>query len=321
MSLSQRAPRASPTPRSGVKLGDEQFAMAAEWEAVRAAGAARHRRRAGPVRRVRPVRRGPPVLEHRRARHPRRRQPRGLRRGRQRDLRAGLLDVDDHRGVPQPAGGVGAGRAPRPGADVEAGLLHAAAVQRARGLRLPRGHRAGRVRPRRARGGAPHAPLARRRAGHLQVRPGRGADHHPADPAHASAWTAPTRCTVKGVAGLAPRRRRRRAARPRDDRPADEGQDLRRGARSRAPARTASRASTYLYHVSDNEETMASTAPSASCGRPPSTPSSRSSCWPPACGAAPGCSAPRPSTRSPSSTCSRRPSREATARPWGMEDR
>jgi hypothetical protein len=46
---------------------------------------------------------------HRRARHPRRCQPRHPRRGRQRGLRPGLLDVDDHRGVPQPAGGVGEG--------------------------------------------------------------------------------------------------------------------------------------------------------------------------------------------------------------------
>ncbi len=72
-------------------------------------GPGRHRRRAGPVRRLRAVRLRPPLQPHRRARHPRRRQPRHPRRGRQRGLRPGLLDVDDHRGVPQPAGRVGEG--------------------------------------------------------------------------------------------------------------------------------------------------------------------------------------------------------------------
>ncbi len=51
-------------------------------------------------------------------------------------------------------------------------MVHHRAVQRAGGLRLPRGHRAGRVRQRRARGGAPDAALGRLQAGDLQVRPG-----------------------------------------------------------------------------------------------------------------------------------------------------
>ena len=63
----------------------------------------------GPLRRVRALRRRPPVLRDRRARHPRRRQPRGDRRRRQRDLRAVVLDVDHDRGVPQPAGDLGEG--------------------------------------------------------------------------------------------------------------------------------------------------------------------------------------------------------------------
>ena len=50
-------------------------------------------------------------------------------------------------------------------------LVHDAAVQRAGGVRLPRGDRAGRVRQRGARGGAPHAPLGRLQARDLQVRP------------------------------------------------------------------------------------------------------------------------------------------------------
>ena len=80
------------------------------------ARAVRDRGRARPVRRVRAVRRRPPVLGDRRARHPRRRQPRRHRRQRQRDLRAVVLDVDHDRGVPQPAGDLGgavAGTPPR----------------------------------------------------------------------------------------------------------------------------------------------------------------------------------------------------------------
>ena len=46
----------------------------------------------------------------------------------------------------------------------DARLVHDRAVQRAGGLRLPRGHRPGRVRQRRARGGAAHAALGRRRS-------------------------------------------------------------------------------------------------------------------------------------------------------------
>lgn len=53
------------------------------------------------------------------------------------------------------------------------GLVHDSAVQRARGVRLPRGHRPRRVRQRRARRGADDAALARREARHLQVRAGR----------------------------------------------------------------------------------------------------------------------------------------------------
>ena len=59
-------------------------------------------------------------------------------------LRPDVQHLDDDRGVPEPAGDLRA----RPG------LVHHAAVQRARDLRLPRRHRAGRVRERRARRGA-----------------------------------------------------------------------------------------------------------------------------------------------------------------------
>ncbi len=89
----------------GVKLGDEQFAAAQRWEQARAARAGRDRRRAGAVRRLRPLRRRSPVHRDRRARHPRRRRP-GAGRLR---LRPVVLDLDHHRGVPQPAGDLGAG--------------------------------------------------------------------------------------------------------------------------------------------------------------------------------------------------------------------
>ena len=110
MSLSRPHPEA-PYEEVGVKLGDEQFAKAGGVGAGRPAGAGGHRRRARALRRVRPVRRRPPVLRDRRARHPRRRQPGGRRRRRLRDLRAVVLDLDHHRGVPQPAGDLGEGAA------------------------------------------------------------------------------------------------------------------------------------------------------------------------------------------------------------------
>ena len=69
------APGAARTRRPGVKLGDEQFALAGEWEAAGPARAGRHRRRARAVRRLRPLRRRPPVRRDRRARRPRRLEP------------------------------------------------------------------------------------------------------------------------------------------------------------------------------------------------------------------------------------------------------
>ncbi len=139
MSLSSRHP-SEPYAKVGVKLGDDQLAQAGEWEADGRLALVGIGVEPGPVRRVRALRRRPPVQPHRRAGHPRRRQPRHPRRGRQRGLRAGLLDVDDHRGVPQPARGVGAraGRRRRRLLRRRGRLLHAAAVRRARGLRLPR---------------------------------------------------------------------------------------------------------------------------------------------------------------------------------------
>jgi hypothetical protein len=68
-----------------------------------------------------------------------------------------------NRGVPQPAAHLGAG----------ARVLHDRAVQRARAVSLPRGHRRDRVRQRRARGGRADAALGRRPARDVQVRAGR----------------------------------------------------------------------------------------------------------------------------------------------------
>ena len=92
--------------------------------------------------------------------HARRRQP---RRRRATTSRPSFSHLDHDRGVPEPAGDLG--ERPR--------LVHHRAVQRAGGVRLPGGHRAGRVRERRARGGAADAALGGREAGDLQVRPGR----------------------------------------------------------------------------------------------------------------------------------------------------
>jgi saccharopine dehydrogenase (NAD+, L-lysine forming) len=61
--------------------------------------------------------------------------------------------------------------------------------------------------------------------------------------------------------------------------------------------------SSYLFHVVDNETTMADYGHQCVAGRPPSTRSSPSSCSPPASGRGSACSGRRPSTPSRSSTC------------------
>ena len=139
MSLSSRHP-SEPYAKVGVKLGDDQLAQAGEWEAdgrlalvgigvepglsdVFARYAADH------------------LFSHI--------DELGTRDGANLVIRdedgnevfaPGLLDVDDHRGVPQPARGVGAraGRRRRRLLRRRGRLLHPAAVRRARGLRVPR---------------------------------------------------------------------------------------------------------------------------------------------------------------------------------------
>ena len=188
MSLSHPHP-AEPYAKTGVKLGDEQFAMAERVGAGRQAGPGRHRRRAGPVRRVRPLRGRRAVQRDRRARRPGRREP---GRGRLR-LRADLLHLDHDRGVPQPAGDLG--ERPR--------LVHHAAVQRAGDLQLPGRHRPGRVRERRARGGAADAALGRRPSGSPSNTASARSSSASCRRCTSSAWTGPTRS-----ASAAPRSRR-----------------------------------------------------------------------------------------------------------------
>src|SRR6185312_1450076 len=132
------------------------------------------------------------------------------------------LDLDDDRGVPEPAARLGA----------RARLVHDRAVQRARGVRLPRGHRAGRVRQRRARGGRARAALGRVQARDVQVRARRGVHRRAQDAEQAGP-------RLEGT-GLGARRRGRAAGRPGggaagpgDPRRPDARQDLRRHVRHR----------------------------------------------------------------------------------------
>ena len=105
MSLSRPHPE-RPHELPGEKLGDAQFAVAARLGGTRPARAGGHRRGARPVRRVRALRAGRAVQRDRRGGRARRGEPhrRRLR------VRAVVLDLDDDRGVPQPAGHLG-GRA------------------------------------------------------------------------------------------------------------------------------------------------------------------------------------------------------------------
>ena len=103
MTLSEPHPD-RPYEEAGVKLGDAQFAAAGALGARRPARARRDRRRARALGRLRPLRPRRTLRRDRRDRRPRRREPRRRRLR----LRAHLLDLDDDRGVPQPAGDLGA---------------------------------------------------------------------------------------------------------------------------------------------------------------------------------------------------------------------
>ena len=204
--------------REGTKLGDLQFAQEDGVAGARAARARRDRRRAGPVGRLRALRGRPSVLGDRRGRCARRR---GSRR-RRLHVRADVLDLDDDRGVPEPAGDLGA--RPR--------LVHDRAVLRARDVRLPGRHRPDRVRERRARGSAARAAVDRLQPRHLQVRARRGVHRRAEDAAQAE-----PRLDGAGDrsrdAGRAARRRRGGAARSRDARRPDARPHLRGHVRHR----------------------------------------------------------------------------------------
>ena len=123
MSLSAPHPE-TPHERTGVKLGDEQFALEGRLARGGPAGPAGHRGGAGALRRLRPLRRGPPVLPDRRAGRARRRGPAG--RGTR--VRTAVLDLDALEECLNPPVVWEHGR----------GWYTSAAVQRAGGVRIPR---------------------------------------------------------------------------------------------------------------------------------------------------------------------------------------
>ena len=217
-----RCPCRSRTPSApyeecGVKLGDEQFAMAAEWEEAGRLALVRHRRGARAVRRVRPLRRRPPVLPDRRARHPRRGRP---------EVRDDGYDF-----APSFSIWTTIEECLNPPVIWEegAGLVHHRAVQRAGGVRLPRGDRAGRVRERRARGGAPRAALGRLPSGSPSSTASARSSSTSSGRSTSSASTGRRRCTGRaGRRGVTARRGGGLPARPGRPRRPDAGQDLRR---------------------------------------------------------------------------------------------
>ena len=158
MSLSQPHPD-QPYDRTGVKLGDEQFAKADEWEA------------AG---RLALVGIGvEPGLSDVFARYAADHLFSAIDELGTRD--GSNLTVDGYDFAPSFSIWTTIEECLNPPVVWEAGprLVHDRAVQRAGGVRLPRRHRPGRVRERRARGGAPDAALGRGPAGDVQVRPRR----------------------------------------------------------------------------------------------------------------------------------------------------
>ena len=105
MSLSRPDPD-DPYAKTGVKLGDEQFAMAAQWKERGLLALCGIGVEPGLIRYVRPLRRRQSFLLDRGGRHSGRGQP-GCRRLR---LRPDLLDLDHDRGVPESTGHLGEGR-------------------------------------------------------------------------------------------------------------------------------------------------------------------------------------------------------------------
>ena len=217
-------------------------------------------------------------------------------------LRAVVLDLDHDRGVPEPAGGLGEG--PR--------LVHHRAVQRAGGLRLPRGHRPGRVRQRRARGGAPDAALGRRASGPRSSTASARSSSTSSRRCTSSASTGPTR-SASAASRSARATWSRRACptrRPSGDRM--RGKTC-AGLYVTGTGKDGQPRSTYLYHVVDNEWSMREYGHQCVVWQTAVNPVVALELL--ATGdlvRAPVCSAPRPSTRCRSSTCS-----PSTALPGG----
>ena len=134
-------------------------------------------------------------------------------------------------------------------------LVHDRAVLRAGGVRLPGGDRPGRVRERRARGGAARPALGRLQARHVQVRPRRRVHRRAEDAAQARARLE-GEDRVRGRRGRAARRRRRGAARPADARRPDDAARPAPARSSPGTGKDGAPRKTYLYHVVDNEWTM-----------------------------------------------------------------
>ena len=135
----------------------------------------------------------------------------------------------------------------------EQGLVHHAAVLRAGDVRLSGGDRAGRMRQRRARRGAPDPALGRRAAGDLQVRPRRRVHRGAGDPAHTG--SRPDRQGPGRRGRDAPRDVVAAASGSRHARRPNARQDLCRRVGHGNDGRPAREV--YLYHVVDNETTMA----------------------------------------------------------------
>ena len=184
MAMNLSVPHATkPYEKTGIRLGDGQFAESPTWKATRPDGAVRHGRRAGLLRRGRALRRRRTVQRDPRDRGARRRRP-GGRRIR---LRPDVLDLDDDRGVPEPTGDLRA----------RTWLVHDRAVLGARDVHVPGGHRDVAVRQRRTRRGHPDAPLDRHAASDVQVRPRRRVHRRAQDPAQARPATPPRRSTSR----------------------------------------------------------------------------------------------------------------------------
>ncbi len=122
--------------------------------------------------------------------------------------------------------------------------------------------------------------------------------------------------------GQPPRRRGRGPARPGDPRAPDDRQDLRRTLGHRYSASTARPARCTCTTWPTTSGRWPSTRPSASSGRPRSTPSSRSSCSPPARGAVRACSGPEAFDAQAFLELMARPEAEGGyGQAWGHEER